>query len=207
VSQEHTRFYSYLLSLIICIITCRIPTLFSHVVSIYLSFCAPSTLQIADKLPYSVLPPPPRYPSQAAYNLAVANGQAAPMIETNNLLTHPTGPEYQLVVGEGVYKFVTQDGGRLEVLNLCRYICPEGRSTPCDTSPSSVRSTYNKSESSCDHASACDNWNKTIALVTQFAPCTTCPVQDGNESKWKVKWAVFEHKGRRENIRRCASKL
>ena len=23
------------------------------------------------------------------------------MIETNNILTHPTGPEYQLVVGEG----------------------------------------------------------------------------------------------------------
>ncbi|KIN01228.1 hypothetical protein OIDMADRAFT_145325 [Oidiodendron maius Zn] len=50
-----------------------------------------------------VLPPPPRYPSQAAYNLAVANGQAAPMIETNNILSHPTGPEYQLVVGEGTY--------------------------------------------------------------------------------------------------------
>jgi hypothetical protein len=49
----------------------------------------------------SVLPPPPRYPSQAAYNAAVANGQAAPMIETNNILSHPTGPEYQLVVGEG----------------------------------------------------------------------------------------------------------
>lgn len=50
-----------------------------------------------------VLPPPPRYPSQAAYNLAVANGQAVPMIETNNILSHPTGPEYQLVVGEGTY--------------------------------------------------------------------------------------------------------
>ncbi|KAH8684747.1 catabolite repression protein-like protein creC [Tricladium varicosporioides] len=50
-----------------------------------------------------VLPPPPRYPSQAAYNLAVANGQAAPMIETNNILSHPTGPQYQLVVGEGTY--------------------------------------------------------------------------------------------------------
>lgn len=49
----------------------------------------------------SVLPPPPRYPSQAAYNQAVANGQAAPMIETNNILSHPAGPEYQLVVGEG----------------------------------------------------------------------------------------------------------
>ncbi|CAG8958999.1 hypothetical protein HYFRA_00012158 [Hymenoscyphus fraxineus] len=51
----------------------------------------------------SVLPPPPRYPSQAAYNNAVANGQAPPLIETNNLLSHPTGPEYQLVVGEGTY--------------------------------------------------------------------------------------------------------
>ncbi|KAL3422068.1 catabolite repression protein crec [Phlyctema vagabunda] len=50
-----------------------------------------------------VLPPPPRYPSQAAYNAAVAAGQAAPMIETNNILSHPTGPEYQLLVGEGTY--------------------------------------------------------------------------------------------------------
>lgn len=50
---------------------------------------------------FSVLPPPPRYPSQAAYNAAVANGQAAPMIETNNILTRPKGPEFQLVVGEG----------------------------------------------------------------------------------------------------------
>ncbi|RDL37064.1 WD40 repeat-like protein [Venustampulla echinocandica] len=50
-----------------------------------------------------VLPPPPRYPSQAAYSLAVANGQVTPMIETNNNLSHPTGPEYQLVVGEGTY--------------------------------------------------------------------------------------------------------
>ncbi|RDW85649.1 catabolite repression protein-like protein creC [Coleophoma crateriformis] len=50
-----------------------------------------------------VLPPPPRYPSQAAYNAAVAAGQAAPMIETNNILSHPTGPEFQLVVGEGTY--------------------------------------------------------------------------------------------------------
>ncbi|KAI9640644.1 hypothetical protein NHQ30_010944 [Ciborinia camelliae] len=50
---------------------------------------------------YSVLPPPPRYPSQAAYNLAVQNGMAAPMIETNNTLKHPEG--LQLLVGEGTY--------------------------------------------------------------------------------------------------------
>lgn len=42
-----------------------------------------------------MLPPPPRYP-------AAAYGQPGqPLIETNNILTHPTGPEHQLVVGEG----------------------------------------------------------------------------------------------------------
>ncbi|KAI1326787.1 catabolite repression protein creC [Xylariaceae sp. FL0255] len=47
-----------------------------------------------------VLPPPPRYPTQAAYNAAVAAGHAAPMIETNNILS---SPEDQFLVGEGTY--------------------------------------------------------------------------------------------------------
>ncbi|KAI9864501.1 MAG: hypothetical protein M1830_006087, partial [Pleopsidium flavum] len=50
-----------------------------------------------------VLPPPPRYPTQNAYNAALANGMPPPMIETNNTLSHPVGPEYQLLVGEGTY--------------------------------------------------------------------------------------------------------
>ncbi|KAJ9165592.1 WD40 repeat-like protein [Coniochaeta hoffmannii] len=50
-----------------------------------------------------VLPPPPRYPTQASYNAALAGGQVAPMIETNNILTTPSGPEYQFLVGEGLY--------------------------------------------------------------------------------------------------------
>ncbi|KAF2792912.1 catabolite repression protein creC [Melanomma pulvis-pyrius CBS 109.77] len=45
-----------------------------------------------------VLPPPPRYPT--GYPGAPGSG---PLIETNNTLTHPTGPEHQLVVGEGTY--------------------------------------------------------------------------------------------------------
>ncbi|KAI0199776.1 WD40-repeat-containing domain protein [Astrocystis sublimbata] len=49
---------------------------------------------------FSVLPPPPRYPTQAAYNAAVAAGHTAPMIETNNILTTP---EDQFLVGEGTY--------------------------------------------------------------------------------------------------------
>ncbi|KAI0553995.1 WD40-repeat-containing domain protein [Xylaria curta] len=47
-----------------------------------------------------VLPPPPRYPTQAAYNAAVAAGHVAPMIETNNILSTP---EDQFLVGEGTY--------------------------------------------------------------------------------------------------------
>ncbi|CAJ2505475.1 Uu.00g128690.m01.CDS01 [Anthostomella pinea] len=47
-----------------------------------------------------VLPPPPRYPTQAAYNAAVAAGHATPMIETNNILS---SPEDQFLVGEGTY--------------------------------------------------------------------------------------------------------
>lgn len=44
-----------------------------------------------------------RYPSQAAYTLALLGGQILPVTESKNVLSHPTGPDYQLVVGEGTY--------------------------------------------------------------------------------------------------------
>jgi WD40 repeat protein len=47
----------------------------------------------------SVLPPPPRYPNGQLYT-GMPGGA---LLETNNTLSHPTGPEYQLVVGEGTY--------------------------------------------------------------------------------------------------------
>ncbi|KAK5652718.1 hypothetical protein OQA88_9571 [Cercophora sp. LCS_1] len=50
-----------------------------------------------------VLPPPPRYSTPTAYNVPVGVGQVAPMIETNNVLSNPSGPEYQFLVGEGLY--------------------------------------------------------------------------------------------------------
>ncbi|KAK3303514.1 WD40-repeat-containing domain protein, partial [Chaetomium strumarium] len=49
-----------------------------------------------------VLPPPPRYTSQQGYN-GMSASQPMPMIETNNVLTNPSGPEYQFLVGEGLY--------------------------------------------------------------------------------------------------------
>ncbi|KAK5113240.1 hypothetical protein LTR62_003576 [Meristemomyces frigidus] len=36
-------------------------------------------------------------------NLYTGMPGGAPLLETNNILEHPTGPEYQLVVGEGTY--------------------------------------------------------------------------------------------------------
>ncbi|KAL9128521.1 MAG: hypothetical protein Q9217_002817 [Psora testacea] len=50
-----------------------------------------------------VLPPPPRYPT--ATTATSPNGQtpANPAVEMSNVLTHPTGSEYQLAVGEGIY--------------------------------------------------------------------------------------------------------
>ncbi|PPJ53724.1 hypothetical protein CBER1_00835 [Cercospora berteroae] len=47
-----------------------------------------------------VLPPPPRYPNGNLYTGMPGGG---PLLETNNTLEHPTGPEYQLVLGEGTY--------------------------------------------------------------------------------------------------------
>jgi hypothetical protein len=49
-----------------------------------------------------VLPPPPRYPPGSQYGPSALGG-VVPMIETNNTLTNPTGPEWQFLVGEGTY--------------------------------------------------------------------------------------------------------
>lgn len=47
------------------------------------------------------MPPPPRYPTEAAYKAGAGGGAALAIIETNNTITNPEGPEYQLLVGEG----------------------------------------------------------------------------------------------------------
>jgi hypothetical protein len=49
----------------------------------------------------SVLPPPPpRYSVPIAYAAGASNGMAVPIIETNNILSHPEGG-CPLQVGEG----------------------------------------------------------------------------------------------------------
>ncbi|KAK4093244.1 hypothetical protein Purlil1_2401 [Purpureocillium lilacinum] len=49
-----------------------------------------------------VLPPPPRYPAGGPYHPGGLTG-IVPMIETNNTISNPTGPEWQFLVGEGTY--------------------------------------------------------------------------------------------------------
>ncbi|OJJ45447.1 hypothetical protein ASPZODRAFT_144077 [Penicilliopsis zonata CBS 506.65] len=48
-------------------------------------------------------PPPPRYSVPIAYAAGAANGMAVPMIETNNIISHPEGG-CPLQAGEGTYR-------------------------------------------------------------------------------------------------------
>lgn len=49
----------------------------------------------------SVLPPPPRYPVAQTTSSPHGPNVNPPALEMSNILTHPTGPEFQLSVGEG----------------------------------------------------------------------------------------------------------
>ncbi|EPE10384.1 catabolite repression protein crec [Ophiostoma piceae UAMH 11346] len=50
-----------------------------------------------------VLPPPPRYPTQMMYGGGYMGNQMMPLIETNNVLSRPKGPDCQFLAGEGLY--------------------------------------------------------------------------------------------------------
>ncbi|KAL1969985.1 hypothetical protein VTN77DRAFT_6390 [Rasamsonia byssochlamydoides] len=50
-------------------------------------------------------PPPPRYSIPVAYAAGASNGMAVPIIETNNVISHPEGG-CPLQVGEGTYELV-----------------------------------------------------------------------------------------------------
>ena len=51
----------------------------------------------------SLPPPPPRYPvSNNGFNTTTSPGMIVLTTEAVNEISHPTGPDYQLVVGEGI---------------------------------------------------------------------------------------------------------
>ena len=59
-------------------------------------------LRVVANVNSSVLPPPPRYPThQQTMTAAALLGQPIPIVESNNVLNHPAGPEFQLLAGEG----------------------------------------------------------------------------------------------------------
>lgn len=49
----------------------------------------------------SVLPPPPRYPITQTTTSPNGQTNTQTVMEMSNVLTHPSGPEFQLSVGEG----------------------------------------------------------------------------------------------------------
>jgi hypothetical protein len=91
--------------------------------------------------------------------------QPVPMIETNNVLTNPSGPEYQFLVGEGKSVHCRFSGTSNRV-QFCpdppRVVCAKGRSTSCYSPSTPLRGTGSESKSARDSASAGDRWNTTL---------------------------------------------
>ena len=84
----------------------------------------------------SVLPPQPRYPiAQPTVNTTPNGPTTTPghLPEMSNVLTHPTGPEYQLSVGEGTY--VLQDSLHLATPPPHPQDAPIVSSNPLATTP------------------------------------------------------------------------
>ena len=82
----------------------------------------------------SVLPPPPRFPP--VQPSITPNHAVPPTIsssEMSNVLTHPSGPEYQLSVGEGTY--VLQDNLHLATPPPHPQDAPVASSNPLATTP------------------------------------------------------------------------
>jgi hypothetical protein len=75
------------------------PSSFFH--SLTIIHCPPWWL-MAYSLSSVLPPPPPKYPTQAGYPTAVPGSTPSQMVETNNQLSHPSGPQYQFLVGEGM---------------------------------------------------------------------------------------------------------
>ena len=82
----------------------------------------------------SVLPPPPRYSTpQTATSPNTPTTITGPLPEMSNILTHPSGPEYQLSVGEGTY--VLQDNLHLATPPPHPQDAPIVSSNPLATTP------------------------------------------------------------------------
>lgn len=125
----------------------------------------------------SVLPPPPRYPTQNAYGTALPSGMPVPMIETSNVLSHPVGPEYQLLVGEGnqvpaVLLFLP-----IHVNVRGRYIRSPGRFASGDASTSSFRGPYHKYKSISDYTGSSNSRGQVVVGYTQPSEVGAAAVQ------------------------------
>lgn len=114
---------------------------------------------MSDSLP----PPPPRYPvSNNGFNTTTSPGMVALTPETVNVISHPTGPEYQLVVGEGVPLFFRR---LIDMLMWgSRHVCASRRFIPGDTASSAFRYPGREPESAGNDTGPPDIRGQTIRL-------------------------------------------
>ncbi|MDI1489763.1 MAG: hypothetical protein OHK93_000961 [Ramalina farinacea] len=84
-----------------------------------------------------VLPPAPRYPNATTTTGTNGPNMQNPTLEMSNVLTHPTGTEYQLSVGEGTYSL--QDSLLLATPPPHHQDAPIVSSNPLATTPTPPR--------------------------------------------------------------------
>jgi hypothetical protein len=79
------------------------------------------------------------------------------MIETNNTLTHPTGPEFQLVVGEGeAWRNICN---WIKIEKNGRNIHPQRRPSSCYAAAASLGGPNHKSKSSRNNTPTSNRWD------------------------------------------------
>lgn len=117
---------------------------------------------------FSVLPPPPRYPGVGGYGVGGLGG-IVPLVETNNTIEKPTGPEWQFLVGEGEHSNLCAGGWwTTSIDHTCRYLRSQRRPLFGYTSSTPFRSSHREPEPASDQPTACQLGNKNV-------PCQSSP--------------------------------
>lgn len=116
----------------------------------------------------SVLPPPPRYPIGGPYGAAGLTG-IVPMIETNNTISNPTGPEWQFLVGEGKLPSRQITGVPEPTSWLtdqpARYICSQGGFASRNTPSTSIRGSHREPEPAGHQPATCNGGHENDACA------------------------------------------
>ena len=131
-------------------------------------------LTVSSQSGFSVLPPPPRYPGVGGYGAAGLGG-IVPLVETNNTIEKPTGPEWQFLVGEGEHSNPCPGGWWITSIDIeYRHLRPQRRPRFGYTSSAPFRSPHREPESASDQSKACQLRNK---IVSRQPPPKTAAIR------------------------------